>query len=174
MDRSGPDALPCTGGLWYFCTAGKRAPNKEACPRAHKAWISGCRFCIVMIACRDPSSYVIGNSKAALPNSPSHHQAICNSPSIPVLEEAARLANAMVSDRMGRSYLLQREGSGTVPALVAMLKAGAFLVAAAAGSSARDLASAASADAPPAVTVGDLIRQPTPPQKTRSSEWNFA
>ena len=129
----------------------------------------GCamRVCLVTVAF-NLRLLLIGNTKSILPN-PSNNQAVCDSPSTPVLEEAARLANALASDRMGRSYLLQREGSGTVPALIAMLKAGALL--AAAGSSAHDLGLAASAEAPPAVAVGDPIRQPTPPQKTRSSEW---
>ena len=81
-------------------------------------------------------------------------QAVCTSPDLVLLEEAARLANAVASDRMGRSYLLQREGSGTIPALIATLKAGA--------ATGTVLASAAAAPVPP-----DSQRQPTPPQQQR-------
>ena len=83
-------------------------------------------------------------------------QAVCTSPDLVLLEEAARLANAVASDRMGRSYLLQREGSGTIPALIATLKAGA-----AAGTPTKALAPGTTG-APP-----DLQRQPTPPQQQR-------
>ena len=85
------------------------------------------------------------------------------SPHAPLLEETARLANAIASDRMGRSYLLQREAAGSVPALIALLKAGAADAVVGAGEG-----KGSGLAVTPAAIAGDLQRQPTPPQKIRS------
>jgi hypothetical protein len=70
---------------------------------------------------------------------------------------------------MGRSYLLQRDGAGNIPALVAMLKAGRQ----AALSSLASAAKAAKAGVPEAIRpAGELphpVRQPSPPLQLRSS-----
>ena len=117
LDRGGLDALLQAWGEWELNAAGE---SQASCFQNHnifRGYESLYESSLICITLKNRCSALMCVFVCIL------YQALSSSSNLQLLEEAARLTNAVASDRMGRSYLLQRDGAGNIPALVAILKA---------------------------------------------------